>query len=266
MSTKSLAAKKSEADILNSIVIVMLETSHPGNIGSAARVMKNMGLTQLRLVSPEKFPDPQAQWLASGAQDVLENAQIFSSLSEAVADCSWVMAASARNRSIPWPQVNAKEAAQEVARLACYQPVAIVFGREASGLTNEELQACQTHLLIPTHDIYPVLNVAMAIGIVCYELRQALLQGFGESDWHQDQMPIHWCRWDDHLATHQQRQLFDAHLLSVLERLKFIDPENPKQLPARIRRLLARIRLDHNEVNLMRGALKQIEKALDDAV
>jgi tRNA (cytidine32/uridine32-2'-O)-methyltransferase len=160
---------------LNEFVqIVLVETSHPGNIGSVARAMKNMGLSNLVLINPKKFPHDEATALAGNADDVLEQAQVFSSIEEAVKNSKIIFATSARERTIEWPVASAKDAAQEINQLAAENiEVSILFGREDRGLTNEELQLSNKHLIIPADPEYPVLNIAMSTQVVCYELYQA---------------------------------------------------------------------------------------------
>ena len=160
---------------LNEFVqIVLVETSHPGNIGSVARAMKNMGLSRLALINPKKFPHDEATALAGNAGDVLEQAQVFSSIEEAVKNSKIIFATSARERTIEWPVASVKDAAQEINQLAAENiEVSILFGREDRGLTNEELQLSNKHLIIPADPEYPVLNIAMSTQVVCYELYQA---------------------------------------------------------------------------------------------
>ena len=158
--------------MLDRIRIVLVEPRHPGNIGSAARAMKTMGIEQLVLVNPARFPDPQADWRAAGAADVLDSAAVVGSVAEAIAECHFVVGTSTRSRHIPWPVVLAKDIASCLAEQPPEASIAILFGREDSGLTNEELQMCQCHLQIPSSPIYGSLNLAMAVQVVCYELYQ----------------------------------------------------------------------------------------------
>ena len=155
---------------MGEIRIVLVEPNHPGNIGGAARAMKTMGIRSLYLVRPSRFPDPQADWRAAQAIDVLESTIVVDTLDEAIADCAQVIGTSTRNRRIPWPREDATGIANRIIQHGYHQPVAIVFGREQSGLTNEELQRCQLHLVIPASRVYPSLNLAMAVQVVCYEL------------------------------------------------------------------------------------------------
>ena len=164
------------------VQIVLVETSHPGNIGSVARAMKNMGLANLALINPKKFPHQEATALAGNATDVLDNAKIFTSIQEAVKNSKAIYATSARERTIEWPTLTANEAASEIQELVVNEiEVSILFGREDRGLTNEELQLANKHLIIPAHPDYPVLNIAMSTQVVCYELYQAAQDNSVES-------------------------------------------------------------------------------------
>ena len=229
---------------LENIRIVLVEPSHPGNIGAAARAMKTMGVGQLALVSPQRFPDPQAQWRAASAGDVIERCRVFDDLESAIGDCSWVVGTSARQRRIPWPAGDVREAAEEVVRQAIAGPVAVLFGRETSGLTNDELQRCNRHLQIPASKDYPSLNLAMAVQVVTYEIfRQAA-----------DSKPRPRA-WDRAPATSAAVEALLAHLEETLTETEFLDPENPGQTLTRLRRLFTRVQLDETEVGMLRGML-----------
>jgi tRNA (cytidine32/uridine32-2'-O)-methyltransferase len=220
--------------------IVLVHTSHPGNIGGTARAMKTMGLTRLHLVAPLKYPHADATARASGADDVLEHARVYATLDEAVADCTLVIGASARQRTLPWPAVDAREAALRVA--ASGEEAAIVFGPEQSGLDNRELDRCSLLLQIPTSAAYASLNLAAAVQIVAYELRMAA---------HTPVSPAP----ATPLATASELEYFYGHLQRVMEATDFLDPENPKHLMRRMRRLFNRAALDRNELNILRGLL-----------
>jgi tRNA (cytidine32/uridine32-2'-O)-methyltransferase len=237
------------------IRIVLIETSHPGNIGGVARAMKNMGLHRLVLVAPEQFPDPQATWRAVSAADVLESAQVVSTLDEAIGDCSLVVAASAKDKRIPWPVLDARRAAADIAMASHRGEVAILFGREDNGLSNEELRRCNLHLAIPTSEAYSSLNLAMAVQIVCYELHM-LVAGevlTAEPDAH----------WDAPPATQDNMERFFAHLEETLSQIGFLNPAAPRQLMPRLRRLYSRLRLDEMELNILRGMLTETQKRID---
>lgn len=225
---------------------VLVRTSHPGNIGGAARAMKTMGLSRLHLVAPLKFPHAEATARASGADDLLEHARVFATLDEAIADCTLVIGASARQRTLPWPVADAREAALRVA--GCGEETAIVFGPEQSGLDNRELDRCSLLLQIPTSPIYGSLNLAAAVQIVAYELRMASAQT--------PPAPAP----ETPLATASELEYFYAHLQRVMEASDFLDPENPKHLMRRMRRLFNRAALDRNELNILRGLLAAWEK------
>ena len=237
---------------LNEFVqIVLVETSHPGNIGSVARAMKNMGLSRLILINPKKFPHDEASALAGNAGDVLEKAKIFGSIEEAVKNSKIIFATSARERTIEWPVASAKDAAQEINQLAAEGlEVSILFGREDRGLTNEELQLSNKHLIIPAHPEYPVLNIAMSTQVVCYELYQAS-QHEPIGPW-QD-FPEYSAEELTHLIEHFNETVFN---------LKLIDPANPKQILTRMERMFRRLYPDQMEGNFFRGFLKAVNKQI----
>lgn len=254
---------------LDRISIVMVRTSHPGNIGSAARAMKTMGLSDLRLVSPDAFPSEEAQWLASGATDVLDSARVFDSLENAIEDAAIVIGTSARSRRIPTPELAPDTCAALAAQVPEGQRVAILFGREASGLDNSALDLCHYHLSIPGNPEYSVLNVAMAIQIVCYEMRKIAAQnqaqlhsGAAAPAAEKDRMPIANVQWDVPLATQADTERFLVHLNQTLIDLGFINPKSPRQAMRRFRRLFQRIHMDEMEVNLLRGVLTAVDKRL----
>ena len=249
----------SDSLVFNNLRIVMVNTTHPGNIGSAARAMKTMGLSQLVLVKPKIFPSEEADWLASGAIDVLRQARVVNSLEEAIADCSLVLGASARRRKIPWPMLDARQGGELAVREATQHPVALVFGREAMGLRNEELNQCHYHVCIPSNADYGVLNVAMAIQLLCYEVRMHWLAQAEKSEPSQT-MPIIFNEWDEPLATQAEFNYFEKHFIEILEQLDVVDIKNPRQILTRVKRLFARIRLDKTELNFLRGVLTAIQK------
>ena len=241
----------------DNIRIVLVETSHPGNIGAAARAMKNMGLTQLYLVQPKQFPSGVAVGRAAGAIDILDNAVVVDCLEAAISDCGLVIGTSARQRSIPLKMLWPDECADAVVRAVTGNQVAIVFGREDSGLSNQELQLCHWHVQIPASEDYSSLNLAAAVLLLCYEIRrgfmrQQTLEPPREEDY-----------WDIARATGEQVEHFYAHLEKVLVRIEFHDPENPRQLMQRLRRLFGRVGIDAMEMNILRGILAHIEYHLD---
>ncbi|GAB5450415.1 MAG: tRNA (cytosine(32)/uridine(32)-2'-O)-methyltransferase TrmJ [Halioglobus sp.] len=234
------------------IRIVLVNTSHPGNIGGTARAMKNMGLSRLYLVQPKRFPHEEADWRAASAQDLLETAVVTDSLEAAVGDCQFVVGTSARERRIPWPLLDARQCAERIAALPESEEVAILFGREDRGLTNDELKICNLHLNIPTSDTYSSLNLAMAVQIVAYELR--MLSTVSDTPVHED------AQWDSPFATRDNMERFYQHLEETLVDLEFLDPAAPRQLMTRLRRLYSRVRLDEMELNILRGILTETQK------
>lgn len=242
--------------MLNQIRIVLVNTSHPGNIGSVARAMKTMGLGELYLVSPQQFPHDKALEMASGATDVLEQARVVKSLDEAIADCTLVLGTSTRSRTIPWPLLNPRAMAEKIRTESLNSQVAILFGREQSGLTNEELQCCHWHVQIPANPDYSSLNIAAAVQVICYELRVASLQASKSADE----------EWDYRLATVNEMELFFQHLQEVLVAIDFLKMNAPRKLMTRMRRLFIRARPDVMEVNMLRGMLTAIlEKQTHEA-
>lgn len=237
---------------LQNVRIVLVNTSHPGNIGGAARAMKNMGLERLYLVAPKQFPDEQAAWRAASAQDVLDKAVVVASLEEALADCQFVVGTSARGRRIPWPLLDPKRCALEVDAVSGSEQVAILFGREDRGLTNDELKLCNLHVNIPTSDDYSSLNLAMAVQILCYELHSLSVAA---------QLPAASdAQWDTPFSTQENMERFYTHLEQTLVELEFLDPAAPRQLMSRLRRLYSRVRLDEMELNILRGILTETQK------
>lgn len=245
--------------MLEKVRIVLVNTTHPGNIGGVARAMKNMGLSNLCLVAPKEFPSEVADARASGALDILANAQVVPDLAEAVADCQLVVGTSARERHIPWPIVNPREMASIV--VPSPQKTAIVFGREDRGLTNEELHLCHHHVHIPSVEGFSSLNVAAAVQVIAYELRMSQLKlEAGKPD--AQHRPQWGTDWDIELADHEELERMFKHLEETLVDIDFLDPENPRQLMPRLRRLLLRSVPDKVEVNVLRGILKSMQKKL----
>ena len=244
--------------VLNNVRVVLVNTSHPGNIGGAARAMKNMGLHELVLVDPVRFPDQQANARAAGAEDVLQGARIVETLEEAIADCVLVLGTSARDRRIPWPVLDPREAADEVLnRLESEQsgPVAIVFGREDAGLTSEELQRCQYHVHIPSMPDFSSLNLGAAVQVLAYELQRA----GAPTKMHKIEttaLP------NETPATAGELEQYFQHLEQVLVEIGFHDPQKPRQLMPRLRRLYGRIQVNRMEMNILRGILTETQKAI----
>lgn len=238
------------ASVLDRIRVVLVETSHPGNIGSAARAMKTMGLSRLYLVMPKTAVNAQAQALAVGAADVLANAVICASLDDALQGTVGAVAVTARRRDLSHPSVNAREAAIGAAGEAQAGDVAFVFGPEMSGLSNEDVLKCQRIAHIPANPEYSSLNIAAAVQVVSYELRMAA----GLAD-----LPA---TTEGVLASFEDVERFYAHLERTLADVRFLDPTHPKRLMTRLRRIFGRVRLEQEEVQLLRGVLKMISRAV----
>ena len=236
---------------LENIRVVLVATSHPGNIGSTARAMKTMGLNKLYLVTPKSFPDQRANEMAAGADDVLDNAIITSSLQEALVGCHLILATSARPRGMGLPGLIPVESAALASTIPDDQEIALIFGREHAGLTNEELMHSHYHINIPSNPDYSSLNLSQAVQIVAYEMRMKLLAPKPEFELKQDK-----------LATADATENFLTHLKEVLIEINFLKLTNPRRLMQRIRRMFNRIKLEEMEVNLLRGMLTQIQNAL----
>jgi tRNA (cytidine32/uridine32-2'-O)-methyltransferase len=236
---------------LNNAKVVLVNTTHPGNIGAVARAMKNMGLSDLCLVKPKLYPNERAIWRAASAVDILDNAVVVETLDEAIADCGLVVGTSARERRIPWPLVNPRECAERVYGELPEHKVALVFGREDRGLTNEELQRCHLHVNIPTSEEYSSLNLGMAVQVVTYELRMTHVAGQLSVDDMQD--------WDTKMASSADIERYFVHLEETLTEMGFLKPTAPKQLMTRLRRLFSRTRLDDLEVKMLRGILSSAQ-------
>jgi tRNA (cytidine32/uridine32-2'-O)-methyltransferase len=234
---------------LSKIRVVLVNTSHAGNIGSVARAMKTMGISQLYLVDPVENPVGEARARASGAVDVLESAVIVDTLEEAVADCIMVVGASARLRSIPWPVVDPRQCAGQVVEMMHDkgEQVALVMGREKSGLSNAELEHCNLLVNIPANPDYSSLNLAAATQVLAYEVRMAALANEGKQGVKTGQ--------DSPLASASELEGMYEHFQAALTDIGFLDPQAPKQLMRRIRRLFNRIGLERNEVNILRGIM-----------
>lgn len=234
--------------LLSNFKVVLVETSHPGNIGAVARAMKNMGMFELRLVAPKYFPHADATARASGADDVLRHAEVYTGLSEAIADCQLVLGASARDRTISWPTVAVREMAERWGGAAAAdQNVALVFGRENSGLTNQELDLCHYLLRIPCNPDYSSLNLAAAVQVACYELYVASGRQHRSGVGDQGEEP---------LASAEQMEGFYEHLLQTMADIGFLHPERSRSIMRRLRRLFNRAQLDTKELDILRGILR----------
>jgi tRNA (cytidine32/uridine32-2'-O)-methyltransferase len=245
--------------MLNRICVVMVNTTHSGNIGAAARAMKNMGLSRLLLVDPIASIDEEAIQRSSRAEDILHNAEIHPTLESAIAGCGLVVGTSARSRSVPWPLMTPRQCGDRAAQAAAAgNDIALVFGRESRGLTNEELHLCNAHVHIPTDENFSSLNVAQAIQVMAYEMRLALTNvenAESEQRWGVD--------WDYPMATHDQLNGMLQHMEQTLVEIGFLDPNTPKQLMTRVRRLFQRAAPDRMEINILRGMLAAIQRRTD---
>ena len=236
---------------LNHIKIVLVNPSHAGNIGAIARVMKNMGLSSLCLVNPKQFPDQQAIARSAGAHDILDNAVVVESLDEAISETRLVIGTSTRARRLSWPALDPENCASKVISASCEDSVAIIFGNERAGLTNEQLDKCQFFVTIPVDPAFSSLNLAAAVQIITYELRKAYLN-FEQRVNDDDQ--------ESALASQLEIQGFFKHLEKVLIEIDFLNPATPKKLMRRLYRLFHRAQLEEKEVNILRGMLTSIEK------
>lgn len=235
--------------MLDNIRIVLVNTHHPGNIGSAARAMKNMGITRLYLVDPKNFPSFEASQLASSASDVLKNAVVVDTLADALKGCSLVCGTTARLRSVKWPQVDARECGDIIHTESERHEVALVFGRERSGLSNDELELCQTLVNIPTGEAYSSLNLGQAVQVLAYEILMASRKGI--------ETPVSEAPLDekDQLATNDQLEGLYNHYNDALADLNFFGKRNPEHIMRKLRCLYGRARPTQREVQILRGIL-----------
>jgi TrmH family RNA methyltransferase len=240
---------------LDRIRIVLSGTTHPGNIGAAARAMKTMGLGRLVLVAPKLFPCAEATARASGADDILANALVYDTLRDAVSDCVMVYGTSARLRTLSAPLVEPEQAAAGLLEYAGRSAdVAIVFGRERTGLTNEELDLCHKMVVIPSNPDFSSLNLAAAVQIICYELCKQVQSGkvispVGDPEW---SAPV----------SAEALDHFYTHLDEVMIQTGFLDPLKPRRLMRRLKQLFNRTNMDQNEYNILRGILTSVQESL----
>ncbi|WP_075181509.1 tRNA (cytosine(32)/uridine(32)-2'-O)-methyltransferase TrmJ [Pantoea sp. 1.19] len=242
--------------MLENIRIVLVETSHTGNMGSVARAMKTMGLSSLYLVNPLVKPDSQAISLAAGASDVIGEAKIVDTLDDAIAGCGLVVGTSARSRSLPWPMLDARECGIKAVDEGQQAPVALVFGRERVGLTNDELQKCHYHVAIQANPEYSSLNLAMAVQIIAYEVRMAWLAGQAT----QGDKPVYT---ESPYPLVDDLERFYQHLEQMMVDSGFIRQANPGQVMSKLRRLFTRARPERDELNILRGMLAAFGKPRD---
>ncbi|GAB1394915.1 RNA methyltransferase [Rhodocyclaceae bacterium] len=248
MNSKRLTSPALES--LQRVRVVLCATSHPGNIGAAARAMKTMGLNRLVLVNPKVFPDPQAEAMASGADDVLANASVCTSLTAALQGVVLALAMTARRRELATAPLWVRDGALELANMAAQGEVALVFGNETSGLSNEELAQCGCWAMIPTNPDFSSLNLAAAVQVMCYELRMALL----------GTQPVPTIPDAGQLATHDEVEGVLSHFEQSAIESGFLDVASPGRLMLRLRRLFARARLEREEVNILRGFLASFQR------
>jgi tRNA/rRNA methyltransferase len=245
------AAPGQSAPSLAALRVVLIRTSHPGNIGATARAMLTMGLTRLALVAPRRFPDPEAEAMASGATSVLDNAVVTESLDEALAGTALTIGLTARPREFAGRVLDVRAAAAEAIARTADGDIAIVFGTEMSGLTNEELARCTIVATIPSNPVYGSLNLAAAVQVMAYELRVAAGQG---EVWRAQRFTP---------ATDDEIEGVHRHAEATLARAQFLDVARPRRLMARLRRLFARAGLEKEEVNILRGILARIDELVD---
>jgi TrmH family RNA methyltransferase len=231
--------------------IVLVDTSHPGNIGATARAMKTMGLHDLALVRPKHFPSDEAAARAAGAGDILDAASVHAELASAIADCGWVVGASARLRTIAVPTVDPREAAATIWQRVPENRVAVLMGPEQSGLTNDDLARCQQLVHIPTNPDFSSLNLAMAAQVISYELRMAA----------PNRLPPEGPVSDSRLATAAELEHLHEHLERLLTESQFLHPAHQKQVKLKLRRIFHKATLEYNELNILRGALTSLDPA-----
>ncbi|EEX65413.1 tRNA (cytosine(32)/uridine(32)-2'-O)-methyltransferase TrmJ [Vibrio metoecus] len=239
--------------MLDRVKVVLVGTSHSGNIGSAARAMKVMGLSQMVLVDPQCQVDAQAIALAAGASEIALNAQIVPTLEAAVADCGLVVGTSARSRTLDWPMLEPRQCGEKLIAEASQHTVAMVFGRERTGLTNDELQLCHYHVCVPANPEYSSLNLAMAVQLLSYEVRMAFLAM--DQNQRQEQR-------DQEYPRHQELELFYEHLEKVITQTEFISAQQPGQVMNKLRRMFTRARPEAQEINILRGILTSVQKSI----
>ena len=236
------------------VKIILIETSNSGNIGSTLRAMKTMAFSNLCLVNPKDFPSEQVETLAANAKDLIKDIEVVETLDEALEGLNFVIGTSSRTRKVPWPN----EALDQVSSKIISESnngknIGIIFGREDRGLTNEELQRCNLHVHIPANEAYPVLNIAMAVQVICYQLY---------IDSHKNKIADKSSYWDVPLAESNHVERLIEHFIQVAAELEVFNKGNPRQIGARIKRMFTRIGLDEMEVNFFRGFLGAVEKKL----
>ena len=239
----------------DAIRIVLVGTQHPGNIGSAARAMKTMGLSNLVLVAPKRYPDPEATALAAGAADILEQAQVVSSVQEALAGCTYVIGTSSRERAVALPELRPRQAASELVDKSTHSLVALLFGPERTGLENEELQLCHARVFIPCNMDYASLNLAAAVQVLSYEIRLQRL----EREQHPQDSGV---KGQEPPATFEQMERLFAHLAEFMEEVDFHKGKSPDLATQRVRRLFLKAGMDEREIKIVRGLLSDAQRLL----
>ena len=243
---------------MNNVRIVLMQTFHPGNIGAAARAMMNMGIRELVLVRPRLFPDDEATARAGTAQVILDNARVVDTLEDAIADCGWVIGTSARGREFKLPQGTPRGYAPHIVAESRDHPVAIVFGRERMGLSNEEIMRCHAHMMIPSHPDHPVLNIAQAIQVICYEIYQSVLaEPVLAAKSTPDQALV-----DSYPNDASLTRFYDT-LESTLTEIGFINAAHPGRTMDRLKTVYKRARPTQKELNTLFGALNALRQRRD---
>ena len=243
----------SDSSQKNKFEFILVEPSHPGNIGASARAIKNMGFRNLSLINPKDFPNDDAFYRAKGAKDILENIKIYKDLSAALNEATLIFGTSARNRTIPWPTKTSSELNSILNKAfeSSNAKICFLFGREISGLSNEELQMCDYHIKIPTDEDFSSINLSHAVQIISYVLKMEL-----------DTLDHH-TNTNEDVPTFQDNEYLIEHFDKVMKLIDFYDQENPKQVKTRIRRLVKRLQPDKLETGILRGFLAKIEQILN---
>ncbi|MDP0587694.1 MAG: tRNA (cytosine(32)/uridine(32)-2'-O)-methyltransferase TrmJ [Candidatus Endonucleobacter bathymodioli] len=243
----------------NNIRIILINTYHPGNIGSTARAMKTMGLNNLYLVAPQNFPAVDAKRMAAGAQDTLANARVVSTFDESITDCSLVIGTSARSRNMPIPMLEPISCAEKLINESAHSQVALAFGQETMGMSNEDLLKCHYHVTVPANPEYPVMNISASAQILCYEIYQAHNRLLHSS---------HSLSSTDNTESTEikpfpqieQMELFYEDLENTLKDIGFIIRQHPGLAMTRLRRFFNRARPEIKELKMLRGILKAIQR------
>ena len=243
----------SDSLLKNKIEFILVEPSHPGNIGASARAIKNMGFQNLSLVNPKDFPNDNAFYRAKGAKDILDNLKVYDNLSSSLEDATLIFGTSARTRTIPWPTKTSSELGTVLKKAfeSDNAKIYFVFGREISGLSNEELQMCDYHIKIPTNEDFSSINLSHAVQIISYVLKMEL-DNIDPSQETKDETP-----------TFLDNEYLIDHFDKVMKKIDFYDQENPKQVKTRMRRLVKRLQPDKLETGILRGFLAKIEQILN---